>query len=136
MRRGCREPGRPRRTGFGHPSTCSRAWPKDPELARSDLMNDTGLVRDPSSRLAEGIVTHISRTEVDVALARAQHAAYADALAASGWTIGQVPAADECPDSVFVGENVGLCEDLAVLTRSGAPARRAEVAGVAQTVRS
>jgi dimethylargininase len=99
-------------------------------------MNGTGLVRDPSSRLADGIVTHISRTEVDVALARAQHAAYADALAASGWTIGQVPAADDCPDSVFVEDTVVICEDLAVLTRSGAPARRAEVAGVAQTVRS
>src|ERR1700760_5016322 len=99
-------------------------------------MNGTGLVRDPSSRLAEGIVTHISRTQVDVALARAQHAAYAEALAASGWTIRQVPAADNCPDSVFVEDTVVICEDLAVLTRSGAPARRAEVAGVAQTVRS
>jgi dimethylargininase len=99
-------------------------------------MNGTGLVRDPSSRLAEGIVTHISRTQVDVALARAQHAAYADALAASGWTIRQVPAADDCPDSVFVEDTVVVCEDLAVLTRPGAPARRAEVAGAAQTVRS
>jgi dimethylargininase len=99
-------------------------------------MNGTGLIRDPSSRLAEGIVTHLSRTQVDVALARAQHAAYADALTASGWTIRQVPAADDCPDSVFVEDAVVVCEDLAVLTRPGAPARRAEVAGVAQTVRS
>jgi dimethylargininase len=99
-------------------------------------MNGTGLVRDPSSRLAEGIVTHISRAPVDVPLARAQHAAYADALAASGWTISQVPAADDCPDSVFVEDAVVVCEDLAVLTRPGAPARRAEVAGVAQTVQS
>jgi dimethylargininase len=99
-------------------------------------VNGTGLIRDPSSRLAEGIVTHISRTPVDVALARAQHAAYADALTASGWTIRQVPAADDCPDSVFVEDAVVVCEDLAVLTRPGAPARRAEVAGVAQTVRS
>src|ERR1700749_3860380 len=29
------------------PAECSRAWPKDPELARSDLMNGIGLVRDP-----------------------------------------------------------------------------------------
>ena len=96
----------------------------------------TGLVRDPSSRLADGIVTHINRTQVDVALARAQHAAYADALAAGGWTVRQVPAADDCPDSVFVEDTVVICEDLAVLTRPGAPARRAEVAGVAQTIRS
>ena len=99
-------------------------------------MNSTGLVRPPSSRLAEGIVTHISRTPVDVALARAQHAAYADALAAGGWRIEQVPAAEDCPDSVFIEDAVVVCEDLAVLTRPGAPARRAEVAGVVGIVRS
>jgi hypothetical protein len=98
-------------------------------------MNGTALVRQPSSRLAEGIVTHISRTSVDVALARAQHAAYAEALAASGWTIQQAPAADDCPDSVFIEDMVVICEDLAVLTRPGAPARRAEVAGVAEAIR-
>jgi dimethylargininase len=99
-------------------------------------VNGTGLVRRPSSRLPEGIVTHISRTPVDVALARAQHAAYADALAASGWMIRQAPAADDCPDSVFIEDTVVVCEDLAVLTRPGAAARRAEVAGAAQAVRS
>src|SRR5215510_1274759 len=97
-------------------------------------MNGTGLVREPSSRLAEGIVTHISRAPVDVALARAQHAAYADALADSGWLIRQAPAAEDCPDSVFIEDTVVVCEDLAVLARPGAPARRAEVAGVAAVV--
>ena len=99
-------------------------------------MVGTVLVRAPSSRLAEGIVTHISRTPVDVALARAQHAAYADALTASGWRIGQVPAAEDCPDSVFIEDAVVICEDLAVLARPGAPARRGEVDGVAGVVRS
>ena len=99
-------------------------------------MNGTGLVRPPSSRLAEGIVTHIRRAPVDVALARVQHAAYAEALAASGWVIRQVLAADECPDSVFIEDAVVICEDLAVLPRPGAPARRTEVAGVAEAVRS
>jgi dimethylargininase len=99
-------------------------------------VNGTGLVRRPSSMLADGIVTHISRTPVDVALARAQHEAYAGALAASGWTVRQAPAADDCPDSVFVEDVVVVCEDLAVLTRPGAPARRAEVAGAAEAVGS
>jgi dimethylargininase len=99
-------------------------------------LSGTALVRRPSSRLADGIVTHISRSPVDVALARAQHVAYAGALAASGWTIREAPAADDCPDSVFIEDTVVICEDLAVLTRPGAPARRAEVAGVAQAVRS
>ena len=99
-------------------------------------MNSTGLVRPPSSRLAEGIVTHISRTAVDVDLARAQHTAYAEALAAGGWTVRQVPAADDCPDSVFIEDAVVVCEDLAVLTHPGATARRAEVAGAEQAVRA
>jgi dimethylargininase len=73
---------------------------------------------------------------VDVALARAQHAAYAGALAASGWMIEQAPPADDCPDSVFIEDTVVVCEDLAVLTRPGARARRAEVAGVAQAIAS
>ena len=99
-------------------------------------MSGTVLVRQTSSRLAEGIVTHIGRVPVDVALAQAQHAAYADALATNGWTVQQVPAADDCPDSVFVEDTVVVCEDLAVLAHPGAPARRAEVAGVAQTVQA
>jgi dimethylargininase len=92
------------------------------------------LVRPPSSRLAEGIVTHISRTTVDVELARAQHATYAKALAASGWQVEQVPVAEDCPDSVFVEDAVVVCDDLAVLTRPGAPPRRPEVDGVAQAM--
>jgi dimethylargininase len=99
-------------------------------------VNGTVLVRAPSSRLAEGIVTHIERSPVDVALARSQHVAYADALAGRGWLIQQAPVAEDCPDSVFIEDAVVVCEDLAVLTRPGAPARRAEVAGVAGVAES
>jgi len=99
-------------------------------------VNGTALVRTPGSRLAEGIVTHQRRVPVDVDLARAQHAAYADALAACGWRIAPVPAVEDCPDSVFVEDTVVVCEDLAVLARPGAAVRRPEVDGVAQAVRS
>jgi len=99
-------------------------------------VNGTVLVRAPSSRLAEGIVTYIGRTAVDVALARAQHAAYAAALLASDWLVERAPAAEDCPDSVFIEDTVVVCEDVAVLARPGAPARRAEVAGVAGVARS
>src|SRR5580700_1471913 len=102
----------------------------------SIAVKGTVLVRAPSSRLAEGIVTHISRTPVDVELARAQHAAYANALAGSGWVIRQAPAAEDCPDSVFIEDTVVVCEDLAVMARPGAPARRSEVPGVAGILRS
>jgi dimethylargininase len=99
-------------------------------------VNGTVLVRSPSSRLAEGIVTYIGRTAVDVALARAQHAAYVEALVASDWLVEQAPAAEDCPDSVFIEDTVVVCEDLAVLARPGAPARRTEVVGVAGVARS
>jgi dimethylargininase len=97
-------------------------------------VNGISMVRPPSSRLAEGIVTHIGRTAVDVDLARQQHAAYAGALAASGWQTEPVPVAEACPDSVFVEDTVVVCADLAVLTRPGAPQRRAEVDGVAPVI--
>jgi dimethylargininase len=100
------------------------------------LLHGTALVRAPSGRLAEGIVTHVARSAVDVARAREQHAAYTAALAAAGWVIGQVPAAADCPDSVFVEDTVVVCEDLAVLARPGAAARRAEVGGTARVVAS
>ncbi len=99
-------------------------------------MNGISVVRPPSSRLAEGIVTHIGRSAVDVDLARQQHAAYAGALAASGWKTEPVPVAEACPDSVFVEDTVVVCADLAVLTRPGALSRRAEVPGVAEVMAS
>ena len=100
----------------------------------SDLSNGTALVRAPSGRLAEGIVTHIARSPVDVVVAREQHAAYAAALAAAGWAIGRVPAAEDYPDLAFVEDTVVVCEDLAVLARPGAAARRAEVGGTARVI--
>ncbi len=94
-------------------------------------MNGTSVVRPPGSRLAEGIVTHISRTAVDVDLAGEQHAAYAGALERNGWAVEHAPAAEDCPDAVFVEDAVVVCAGLAVLTRPGAPRRRPEVDGVA-----
>jgi dimethylargininase len=99
-------------------------------------VNGTSVVRLPSSRLAEGIVTHISRTAVDVNLAKRQHAAYVAALGTTGWAVKHAPDAEDCPDSVFVEDTVVVCDDLAVLTRPGAPQRRAEVDGVAPVMAS
>jgi dimethylargininase len=97
--------------------------------------NGLALVRRPSSRLAEGLVTHIERTPVDVALARQQHEAYVTALTGSGWAVREVPLADDCPDSVFVEDTAVVCGSTAVLTRPGAEQRRAELAGTEQAVR-
>ncbi|MET8834161.1 dimethylargininase [Micromonospora sp. NPDC004540] len=99
------------------------------------MARGTALVRRPSDRLAEGLVTHIERTDVDVARARRQHEAYVAALAGAGWQVREVDAAEQCPDSVFVEDTVVVCADLAVITRPGAPERRPEIPGTEKAVR-
>jgi dimethylargininase len=93
------------------------------------------LVRQPSHRLAEGLVTHIERRDVDIAQARPQHEAYCTALADAGWQVREVAPADRCPDSVFVEDTVVVCDGLAVITRPGAPQRRPEISGTEKAVR-
>ncbi len=87
------------------------------------------LVRRPSPLLAQGIVTHIERSEIDVPRAFAQHAEYTEALKANGWEIYEVEPADDCPDSVFVEDTLVVVGDLAVVTRPGAAVRRDELPG-------
>jgi len=93
------------------------------------------LVRRPSSRLADGEITHIERTPVDAELARRQWEGYVAALAAAGWTTIEVPPAEHCPDSAFVEDTVVMHGDLAVLTRPGADSRKPETAGTETTLR-
>src|SRR4051794_7760760 len=100
------------------------------------MTDRVALVRRPSSRMADGIVTFGEREAVDAALAVAQHEAYVDALRGAGWAIREVEPADELPDSAFVEDTVVVCGDLAVLARPGAPERRAEVAGTEEAVRA
>jgi dimethylargininase len=102
----------------------------DPNATRG-----VALVRRVSPRLADGIVTHIERTPVDVDLARRQHEAYVAALSSHGWQTRMVAPADDCPDSVFIEDTVVVCENLAVITRPGAPERRPEIDAVEATVR-
>jgi dimethylargininase len=94
------------------------------------------LVRRPSRRMAEGIVTYGDRAPVDAGLAAKQHADYVGAIADAGWEIRDVPHVDALPDSAFVEDTVVVCGELAVLTRPGAAERRAEVAGTEEVVRA
>jgi dimethylargininase len=93
------------------------------------------LVRRPGPRLADGLVTHIERTPVDGDLAVRQWRGYVDALRAEGWETVEVPAADDCPDAVFVEDTVVVLGDLAVVSRPGADARKPEVTGTEETLR-
>jgi dimethylargininase len=92
-------------------------------------VNRRALVRRPSPRLAEGLITHITRTPVDPALARQQWEGYVAALRAEGWETVEVPPADDCPDSVFVEDTAVVYGGLAVIARPGADERKPETAG-------
>jgi dimethylargininase len=94
------------------------------------------LVRTPGPRLAEGLVTHVERAPVDAALAREQWAAYVAVLAGAGFEIVELPAADDCPDAVFVEDTLVVVGGTAVVTRPGAESRRLETAGAEGAVRA
>jgi dimethylargininase len=94
------------------------------------------LVRRPSSRMADGIVTLGERTPIDAGQAAKRHAAYGGAIAEARWTIREVPQADALPDSAFVEDTLVVWGELAVLTRPGAAERRAELDGTEETVRA
>lgn len=87
------------------------------------------LVRRPGPRLADGLVTHIERSPIDLDLAQHQWLRYVAALLDEGWEVVEVEPVDDCPDAVFVEDTVVVLGDLAVITRPGADERKPETAG-------
>jgi len=71
---------------------------------------------------------------IDLARARAQHADYVAALAAAGADVTALAADDACPDCCFVEDAAVVIGDAALVTRPGAPSRRAEVDAVASAL--
>lgn len=97
-------------------------------------MSKLALVRRPSPRLAEGLVTHIDRTPIDPGLAEQQWHSYVEALHANGWATTEVAPAPDCPDSAFVEDTMVVFRGVAVLARPGADERKPEVEAAAAAV--
>ena len=89
------------------------------------------VTRPGSPSLAPCELTHLAREPIDVARAAAQHAAYEQMLGTVGATVVRVAAAPGSPDAVFVEDTAIVLDEVAVLTRPGAPSRHGEVAAVA-----
>ncbi|TFC42755.1 N(G),N(G)-dimethylarginine dimethylaminohydrolase [Cryobacterium sp. TMT1-21] len=94
------------------------------------------LVRRPALNLAEGQLTHIERSPIDLALAVEQWRGYLAALADEGWDTIEVEPALHLPDSVFIEDAVILFGNLAVVASPGAPSRRGETVAAETAVRA
>lgn len=96
----------------------------------ADAEDKVALVRIPASNLDEAQLTHIDREPVDRELAAEQWEAYVELLESYGWETREVAAAETMADSVFTEDQVVMIDEVAILTRSGSSARRAEQPGV------
>ena len=85
------------------------------------------ITRAVSRALEHCELTHLPRRPIDLALARRQHAAYEQALREAGCEVRQLPEHADQPDSVFVEDTAIVLDEVAVITRPGAPSRRGEV---------
>lgn len=89
------------------------------------------ITREVSASLADCELSFVPRTRIDLALARVQHAAYREALAGLGCEVIALPEQAAMPDAVFVEDVAIVTDEVAVMTRPGAPSRRGEGASVA-----
>lgn len=92
------------------------------------------LTRDVSPAMDRCELSHLPRVVLDLDRARAQHRAYERCLEELGCRVVRLPAAPELPDSVFVEDAAVVVDELAVITRPGAPSRRGETAAVAEAL--
>jgi dimethylargininase len=92
------------------------------------------ITRAVSSALGDCELTHLARVPIDVAIARAQHREYEQALREGGYVVEQLPSTGEMPDSVFVEDIAVVFDELAIVTRPGAESRRLETRAVADAL--
>jgi dimethylargininase len=80
--------------------------------------------------MADCELTHLPRLPIDVDLAARQHAAYERALESLGCAVHQLSATAAMPDAVFIEDTAVVLDEIAIITRPGAPSRQQETAAV------
>jgi dimethylargininase len=89
-------------------------------------MQLTAITREVSPSINNCELTFHRRQPIDVAKAIDQHKAYQDCLAELGVRIVSLPAESELPDAIFVEDAAVITEEVAIISRMGAPSRRPE----------
>src|SRR5215471_15456091 len=90
------------------------------------------ITREVSSSMEACELTHLARRPIDIACARAQHAAYRECLRELGLHVIALPPEDEYPDAVFVEDPAVVVDEIALIARSGAESRRGETESIAR----
>lgn len=88
------------------------------------------ITRAPSAAMSRCELTHLRRQVIDPEVVRAQHGAYERTLAELGFEVVRLPGDPDLPDCVFIEDTAVVVDELAVITRPGAPPRRGETAAV------
>lgn len=92
------------------------------------------ITREVSPAMQNCELTHLTRQLIDIDLARRQHMAYEEALAALGCQVQRLTAEPDLPDSVFVEDAAVVFDQVAILTRPGAISRRLETVSIARAL--
>lgn len=98
--------------------------------------NKIALVRQPSPYLANGLITHIDRQEINLPLAKKQWHNYCEIFRNHGWITHEVPPIDSCPDGVFIEDTMVAYKNTIVISRPGADSRKHEIVDADNTVTS
>src|SRR5579871_5278758 len=79
-------------------------------------------------------LVYLDRQEIDLAKAIAQHRAYEECLRGLGVQVISLAPEPDLPDAVFVEDPAVVVDEIAILTRMGAPSRRRESESLAQAL--
>jgi dimethylargininase len=99
-----------------------------PEAGRG---RPVAVTRGVSPAITRCELTFLERASIDYARAVAQHAAYERVLEDLGLHVVRIDADAGLPDCCFVADVAIVLDEVAVLTRPGAPSRRGETTAVA-----
>ena len=92
------------------------------------------VTRDVSPSINACELTHLESQTIDVTMAQVEHREYRSLLASLGLEVVRIPADPAYPDCVFIEDTAIVFDDLAVITRPGAPSRRGETRAVADVL--
>ena len=90
------------------------------------------ITKEVSESFQDCQLAYLPRSIINLSRAREQHRQYENCLVRLGCEIQRLPEEPDLPDAVFIEDTALVVDELAVITRPGAPSRRAETLSVAK----